>query len=313
MELPEITSTLFKQYWYTKYQNKHGVWHEKEELDHVFALYLAVDLNRPSGLRWILLSRWIASKAHSWTRPSRWIGVLCTSAPVSDSTVTCVLMDRWISIYSASRWITVLYSATTATCVSNSRWISICSTSRWISDLCAATSVSASRWISSCAATCASASRWISSLICSTRWQNAGRWMMCTFTNTNSWRHKDRWMLNICIVARTFSRCNYFSSVICNITTFLHTDIFFFVFLKNCHTVISKLSSSIFFSFPHTKIPTSAAVYHRYWSQKFCPAHEHDSTAPRCSFERLQNYPLEDERSLCLQCMEPAIMDTDGY
>ncbi|XP_039004219.1 protein DA1-related 2-like [Hibiscus syriacus] len=67
-------------------------------------------------------------------------------------------------------------------------------------------------------------------------------------------------------------------------------------------------------------IPTNAASLieyrcHPFWSQKYCPSHEHDNTARCCSCERLESwnvryYSLEDGRSLCLECMESAIMDT---
>lgn len=54
---------------------------------------------------------------------------------------------------------------------------------------------------------------------------------------------------------------------------------------------------------------------HPFWSQKYCPAHEHDNTARCCSCERLESVnvryiSLGDGRSLCLECMESAIMDT---
>ncbi|KAK8475839.1 hypothetical protein V6N13_122049 [Hibiscus sabdariffa] len=68
------------------------------------------------------------------------------------------------------------------------------------------------------------------------------------------------------------------------------------------------------------EIPTNAAGLieyrcHPFWSQKYCPSHEHDNTARCCSCERLESwnlryYSLEDGRSLCLECMESAIMDT---
>ncbi|KAE8669299.1 Protein DA1-related 2 [Hibiscus syriacus] len=67
-------------------------------------------------------------------------------------------------------------------------------------------------------------------------------------------------------------------------------------------------------------IPTNAAGLieyrcHPFWSQKYCPSHEQDNTARCCSCERLESsnvryYSLEDGRSLCLECMESAIMDT---
>ncbi|XP_052622924.1 protein DA1-related 2 isoform X2 [Lactuca sativa] len=54
---------------------------------------------------------------------------------------------------------------------------------------------------------------------------------------------------------------------------------------------------------------------HPFWSQKYCPAHELDNTARCCSCERLEPVnvryiSLGDGRSLCLECMESAIMDT---
>nr|XP_043613239.1 protein DA1-related 2-like [Erigeron canadensis] len=54
---------------------------------------------------------------------------------------------------------------------------------------------------------------------------------------------------------------------------------------------------------------------HPFWSQKYCPEHEHDNTARCCSCERLESVnaryiSLGDGRSLCLECMESAIMDT---
>ncbi|XP_025014035.1 protein DA1-related 2 isoform X1 [Ricinus communis] len=70
----------------------------------------------------------------------------------------------------------------------------------------------------------------------------------------------------------------------------------------------------------HQYIPTNDAGLieyrcHPFWSQKYCPSHEHDSTARCCSCERLESwntryYSLGDGRSLCLECMESAIMDT---
>ncbi|XP_030534465.1 protein DA1-related 2 isoform X1 [Rhodamnia argentea] len=54
---------------------------------------------------------------------------------------------------------------------------------------------------------------------------------------------------------------------------------------------------------------------HPFWSQKYCPSHEHDNTARCCSCERLESWnatyiSLGDGRSLCLECMESAITDT---
>ncbi|RZC75994.1 hypothetical protein C5167_000127 [Papaver somniferum] len=70
----------------------------------------------------------------------------------------------------------------------------------------------------------------------------------------------------------------------------------------------------------HQFIPTNGAGLieyrsHPYWKQKYCPSHEHDCTARCCSCERLESWNtryicLGDGRSLCLECMESAIMDT---
>ncbi|GMH15375.1 hypothetical protein Nepgr_017216 [Nepenthes gracilis] len=54
---------------------------------------------------------------------------------------------------------------------------------------------------------------------------------------------------------------------------------------------------------------------HPFWTQKYCPSHEHDNTARCCSCERLEPWnaryvSLGDGRTLCLECMESAIMDT---
>nr|CAN69394.1 hypothetical protein VITISV_021011 [Vitis vinifera] len=69
-----------------------------------------------------------------------------------------------------------------------------------------------------------------------------------------------------------------------------------------------------------TRIPTNGAGLieyrcHPFWSQKYCPSHEHDNVARCCSCERLESWnaryiSLGDGRSLCLECMESAIMDT---
>ncbi|XP_059628071.1 protein DA1-related 2-like isoform X2 [Cornus florida] len=69
----------------------------------------------------------------------------------------------------------------------------------------------------------------------------------------------------------------------------------------------------------HQFIPTNGAGLieyrcHPFWTQKYCPSHEHD-TARCCSCERLESWnmryiSLGDGRSLCLECMESAIMDT---
>ncbi|XP_028096681.1 protein DA1-related 2-like isoform X1 [Camellia sinensis] len=70
----------------------------------------------------------------------------------------------------------------------------------------------------------------------------------------------------------------------------------------------------------HQFIPTNGAGLieyrcHPFWSQKYCPSHEHDNTARCCSCERLESWnvryvSLGDGRSLCLECMESSIMDT---
>uniref|UniRef100_A0A0V0GW15 Putative ovule protein n=1 Tax=Solanum chacoense TaxID=4108 RepID=A0A0V0GW15_SOLCH len=70
----------------------------------------------------------------------------------------------------------------------------------------------------------------------------------------------------------------------------------------------------------HQFIPTNGAGLieyrcHPFWSQKYCPAHENDNTKRCCSCERLESrnaryMSLGDGRSLCLECMESAIMDT---
>ncbi|VFQ72857.1 unnamed protein product [Cuscuta campestris] len=54
---------------------------------------------------------------------------------------------------------------------------------------------------------------------------------------------------------------------------------------------------------------------HPFWSQKYCPSHEYDLTARCCSCERFESrdakyISLGDGRSLCMECMESAIMDT---
>ncbi|GMN41414.1 hypothetical protein TIFTF001_010642 [Ficus carica] len=54
---------------------------------------------------------------------------------------------------------------------------------------------------------------------------------------------------------------------------------------------------------------------HPFWSQKYCPAHEHDATARCCSCERLESWDsrhvsVGDGRSICIECFESAIMDT---
>ncbi|KAG6437968.1 hypothetical protein SASPL_102899 [Salvia splendens] len=68
-------------------------------------------------------------------------------------------------------------------------------------------------------------------------------------------------------------------------------------------------------------IPTNAAGLieyraHPFWSQKYCPSHEHDGTTRCCSCERMESWDakfaaLNDGRILCLECLDSAIMDTD--
>lgn len=54
---------------------------------------------------------------------------------------------------------------------------------------------------------------------------------------------------------------------------------------------------------------------HPFWGQKYCPSHEHDKTPRCCSCERMESrgikyISLGDGRSLCLECLDSAIMDT---
>ncbi|CAA0831601.1 Protein DA1 [Striga hermonthica] len=68
-------------------------------------------------------------------------------------------------------------------------------------------------------------------------------------------------------------------------------------------------------------IPTNAAGLieyraHPFWSQKYCPSHEHDGTARCCSCERMESWDarfaaLNDGRKLCFECLDSSIMDTD--
>ncbi|XP_022995431.1 protein DA1-related 2-like isoform X2 [Cucurbita maxima] len=70
----------------------------------------------------------------------------------------------------------------------------------------------------------------------------------------------------------------------------------------------------------HQFIPTNRAglAVHRcsrFWSQKYCLSHELDKTAYCCSCRRLESWnaryiSLGDGRSLCLECLESAVMDT---
>ncbi|KAG9145574.1 hypothetical protein Leryth_025881 [Lithospermum erythrorhizon] len=66
-------------------------------------------------------------------------------------------------------------------------------------------------------------------------------------------------------------------------------------------------------------IPTNATGLieyraHPFWSQKYCPFHEHDGTPRCCSCERMESrdttyVALEDGRKLCLECLDTSIMD----
>ncbi|XP_072984920.1 LIM domain-containing protein HDR3-like isoform X1 [Typha latifolia] len=54
---------------------------------------------------------------------------------------------------------------------------------------------------------------------------------------------------------------------------------------------------------------------HPFWGQKYCPSHEHDDTPRCCSCERMESrsskyISLGDGRSLCLECLDSAVMDT---
>ncbi|KAK1298109.1 Protein DA1-related 2 [Acorus calamus] len=70
----------------------------------------------------------------------------------------------------------------------------------------------------------------------------------------------------------------------------------------------------------HQFIPTNRAGLieyraHPFWSQKYCPSHEYDRTPRCCSCERMESrnmgyISLGDGRSLCLECLDSAIMDT---
>ncbi|KAL5799902.1 hypothetical protein ACOSQ4_032786 [Xanthoceras sorbifolium] len=85
---------------------------------------------------------------------------------------------------------------------------------------------------------------------------------------------------------------------------------------KSCFKELTHPKCEVCFQF----IPTNGAGLieyrcHPFWSQKYCPSHEHDNTSRCCSCERLESwnvryYSLEDGRNLCLECMESAIMDT---
>ncbi|XP_057475977.1 protein DA1-related 2 isoform X2 [Actinidia eriantha] len=85
---------------------------------------------------------------------------------------------------------------------------------------------------------------------------------------------------------------------------------------KSCFKELTHPKCEVCYQF----IPTNGAGLieyrcHPFWSQKYCPSHEYDNTARCCSCERLESWnvryvSLGDGRSLCLECMESAIMDT---
>lgn len=68
-------------------------------------------------------------------------------------------------------------------------------------------------------------------------------------------------------------------------------------------------------------IPTNLAGLieyraHPFWSQKYCPSHEHDGTPRCCSCERMEPretryVALKDGRKLCPECFDSAVMDTN--
>lgn len=70
----------------------------------------------------------------------------------------------------------------------------------------------------------------------------------------------------------------------------------------------------------HQFIPTNRAGLieyraHPFWGQKYCPSHEHDNTPRCCSCERMESrktryMALGDGRSLCVECLDSAVMDT---
>ncbi|GFQ06519.1 protein da1 [Phtheirospermum japonicum] len=107
---------------------------------------------------------------------------------------------------------------------------------------------------------------------------------------------------------------------------------------KGCNQPISDYEFSVSGSYPYHKtcykeshypkcdicrhlIPTNAAGLieyraHPFWSQKYCPRHEHDGTTRCCSCERMESWDsrfaaLNDGRKLCLECLDSAIMDTN--
>nr|XP_018686392.1 PREDICTED: protein DA1-related 2-like isoform X2 [Musa acuminata subsp. malaccensis] len=69
----------------------------------------------------------------------------------------------------------------------------------------------------------------------------------------------------------------------------------------------------------HEFIPTNRGGLieyraHPFWGQKYCPSHEHDRTPRCCSCERMESrstrhISLGEGRSLCMECLDSAIMD----
>ncbi|XP_051150805.1 protein DA1-like isoform X2 [Andrographis paniculata] len=56
---------------------------------------------------------------------------------------------------------------------------------------------------------------------------------------------------------------------------------------------------------------------HPFWSQKYCPKHEHDGTPRCCSCERMESWNtrfnvLGDGRKLCSECFDSAIMESNA-
>ncbi|XP_039131933.1 protein DA1-related 2-like isoform X1 [Dioscorea cayenensis subsp. rotundata] len=85
---------------------------------------------------------------------------------------------------------------------------------------------------------------------------------------------------------------------------------------KSCHKELHHPKCDVC----HQFIPTNRSGLieyraHPFWRQNYCPSHEHDNTPRCCSCERLETrsvkyISLGDGRSLCLECLDSAIMDT---
>eukprot|EP00246_Nothoceros_aenigmaticus_P004775 TRINITY_DN1646_c0_g1_i1.p1 TRINITY_DN1646_c0_g1~~TRINITY_DN1646_c0_g1_i1.p1 ORF type:complete len:363 (+),score=16.73 TRINITY_DN1646_c0_g1_i1:392-1480(+) len=86
---------------------------------------------------------------------------------------------------------------------------------------------------------------------------------------------------------------------------------------KQCHKELFHPRCQVCYNF----IPKNGANMiefrsHPFWGQRYCPAHEHDSTARCCSCERLESRDVEyialaDGRKLCLECLDTSLMVTD--